>query len=143
MCHDPLNLPRGIYSLPFKVSQNTPYSVRVQENTGQKKLRIWTLFTQRTILDSTNCSVHTLNHFKSIMTLLISKYVIKHNWKNYVIKIFIFISFQSNAMSGRYYVIWTTFLVYCATVSGTNVWFPFLNKQSSVICFKSTHNKDW
>ena len=30
---------------------NSPYSVRIQENTDQKKLRIWTLFTQCTPKD--------------------------------------------------------------------------------------------
>ena len=28
------------------IRRDTPYSVRMQENTNQKKLRIWTLFTQ-------------------------------------------------------------------------------------------------
>ena len=30
---------------------DTPYSVRMRENTAQKKLRIWKLFTQCSILE--------------------------------------------------------------------------------------------
>ena len=33
-----------------KMLRISPYSVRMQENTDQKKLRIWTLFTQRTLV---------------------------------------------------------------------------------------------
>ena len=47
----------GVFSGPFcpvirteygDLRSKFPYSVRMQENADQKKLRIWTLFTQRT-----------------------------------------------------------------------------------------------
>ena len=36
------------------LQSKSPYSVRIQENTDQKKLRIWTLFTQCTTLSNWN-----------------------------------------------------------------------------------------
>ena len=37
-----------VLTLTFKetLREKCPYSVRIQENTDQKQLRIWTLFTQ-------------------------------------------------------------------------------------------------
>ena len=37
---------------------NSPYSVRIRENTDQRKLRIWTLFTQWTWLVKLTLTVH-------------------------------------------------------------------------------------
>ena len=34
----------------FFLVRKSPFSVRIQENTDQKKLRIWTLFTQCNLL---------------------------------------------------------------------------------------------
>ena len=41
----------GPYFPLFGLNSKSPYSVRIQENTDQKKLRIWTLFTQCFIID--------------------------------------------------------------------------------------------
>ena len=48
----------GVFSGPYF----PPYSVQMQENTDQKKLRIWALFTQ--------CQIHHACFYKSLVEKL-------------------------------------------------------------------------
>ena len=49
----------GQYFPAFGLNSISPYSVRMRENTDQKKLRIWTLFTQWRLLcvDKIHCQI--------------------------------------------------------------------------------------
>ena len=59
------------------------YSVRIRENTDQKKLRIWTLFTQwQNIKIWHRINLHLLNKFSNGIWISMLRYILRYNRHN-------------------------------------------------------------
>ena len=78
---------RSIWTEYREIRRISPYSVRIRENTYQKKLRIWTLFTQW--LRMLYTSFFALNTYIILLTFIqfiLIQFIIKQN-SNKVIEV--------------------------------------------------------
>ena len=64
-----------VFGLNTEIYSKSPYSVRIQENTDQKELRVWTIFMQW-FVPKTKVEVKTDGHL--IVFILVCN--VKHDW---------------------------------------------------------------
>ena len=78
---------RSIWTEYREIRRISPYSVRIRENTYQKKLRIWTLFTQwLRMLDTFFFALNTYIILLTFIQFILIQFIIKQN-SNKVIEV--------------------------------------------------------
>ena len=108
---------RSIWTEYREIRRISPYSVRIRENTYQKKLRIWTLFTQwLRMLYTFFFALNTYIILLTFIQFILIQFIIKQN-SNKVIEVNVCLVWQLSIhfwLLGR----WWTYVVYKMYVGG-------------------------
>ena len=108
---------RSIWTEYREIRRISPYSVRIRENTYQKKLRIWTLFTQwLRMLYTFFFALSTYIILLTFIQFILIQFIIKQN-SNKVIEVNVCLVWQLSIhfwLLGR----WWTYVVYKMYVGG-------------------------